>query len=179
MNGRAARIFMRGGTIDRLRTTAAFSTIACLLFSCTTANTSGTAEDGGADPLGASSDLANGPDQAGPCPAVLGSYSVTPSGQGCGDLNASAPQCIQATNMTCVAHFVSAPPGGTGAINGAASLKQDGSFDSAALLFGTVQRTGCTGTWNAATSTMTVDCGGMGSSQSCVVTLVRTSMTCP
>jgi hypothetical protein len=160
---------------------------ACGLYvtSCTSANSSLAdagdmlVGDGAAGEL-AGLDLTNGPDLMGPCPDVLGTYSVSPSGQGCGDLNASAPQCIKATNMTCVAQFASTPSGGgTGAINGSASLMPAGSFDGAALVFGTAQRTGCTGTWNAATSTMTVDCGGMGSSQSCVVTLVRTSTTCP
>jgi hypothetical protein len=42
---------------------------------------------------------------------------------------------------------------------------------------GTANRTGCTGTWNA--GTMTVDCGGTNTSQSCVVDLVRVSDTCP
>ena len=162
------------------------SIVALSIAGCTSPN--GSVSDGG-DDASASTDLAStdgagdlapGPDLAGPCPDVLGTYSVSPSGQGCGDLNASAPQCIRATTMTCVAQLASMPAGGgTGAINGSASLQQDGSFSGAALLFGTVQRTGCTGTWDQSTSTMTVDCGGMGSSQSCVVTLVRTSSTCP
>lgn len=116
---------------------------------------------------------------AGPCPDVFGAYTVSVSGQGCGDLNASAPQCIAGTGTACVAHFISAPPTGTGAVNGQAMLQMDGSFSGAALIFGTVQRSGCVGTWNAATSTLTADCGGMGSSQSCVVTLTRTGTTCP
>lgn len=157
------------------------------LFACDSSSTSANG-DGGVDASasvdlassdGAAADLSNGADSGGPCPDVFGKYSVAASGQGCGDLNANAPQCIQGTNTVCAAHFVSAPPGGTGAVNGMASLKQDGSFDGAALIFGTVQRSGCTGTWDPGTSTMTVDCGGTGSSQSCVVTLVRTASTCP
>jgi hypothetical protein len=57
-------------------------------------------------------------------------------------------------------------------------LQGDGSFDGAALTEGTVDRTGCTGTWDATTSTMTVDCGGTGSSQSCVVALTQTGTKC-
>jgi hypothetical protein len=92
---------------------------------------------------------------AGPCTGERGAYSISLSGQGCGDLNASAPECI-----------------------GTASLGADGSFSGAAITEGTGNRTGCVGTWNAATSTLTVDCGGVGSSQSCRATLTRTSMTC-
>jgi hypothetical protein len=55
----------------------------------------------------------------------------------------------------------------------------DGSFTGAAITEGTGNRTGCTGTWNAGTSTLTVDCGGVGSSQSCIATLTRSSLTCP
>jgi hypothetical protein len=115
----------------------------------------------------------------GPCPDVFGSYSVAIMGQGCSNLNASAPQCIKGTAMVCTAHFVSVPPAGPGAVNGAAMLMSDGSFTGAMLIFGTQQRSGCVGTWNGATSTMTADCGGMGSSQSCVVTMTRTSTLCP
>jgi hypothetical protein len=149
--------------------------------SCTSANT------GAAMDL-AGSDLATGDANApidlagvdfGPCPNVLGQYSVSIMGQGCSDLNPSAPQCIKGTSTACTAHFVSVPATGPGAVNGAAMLMMDGSFSGAMLLFGTQQRSGCVGTWDAATSTMTADCGGMGSSQSCIVTLTRTSLICP
>lgn len=151
---------------------------------CTQANNGAAPDDGsvdlssgdGARPM-PSSDLW-GVD-AGPCPDVFGSYSVQVAGQGCGDLNANAPQCLKGTTMTCAAHFVSVPASGPGAVNGQAMLTSDGSFTNAMLLFGTVQRSGCVGSWDSATSTMTADCGGMGSSQSCVVTLTRTSVTCP
>ena len=163
---------------------AAFGLLAGLLgASCTEANT-GAATDGmsatdlaGAD-LGASATDLAGVD-LGPCPNVFGTYSVSIMGQGCSDLNASAPQCIKGTSTVCAAHFVSVPASGPGAVNGQASLMSDGSFANAMLLFGSVQRSGCVGTWDPATSTMTADCGGIGSSQSCVVTLTRTSTSCP
>jgi hypothetical protein len=118
---------------------------------------------------------------AGPCPNVFGAYSMLmTTGQGCGDLNTSAPQCIQGTSTACFAHFVSVVAGGgTGAVNGGAMLQMDGSFSGASLIFGTAQRTGCVGSWNEATQTMTANCGGTGSTQSCTVTMVRSAATCP
>jgi hypothetical protein len=97
--------------------------------------------------------------------------------QGCGDLNPLAPQCI--VQDVCNIQFQS--NGSTGnqpAINGDPTLQQDGSFSNGALQEGSGNRTGCTGTWNAALSTMTVDCGGTGSSQACVVALKRTGSVC-
>jgi hypothetical protein len=112
---------------------------------------------------------------------VFGRYTMLmTTGAGCGNLNTGAPQCIQGTNQACFAHFVSVVPGGgTGAVNGGAMLQMDGSFSGANLIFGTVQRSGCVGSWNQATSTMTANCGGTGSSQSCTVTMVRSASTCP
>jgi hypothetical protein len=115
-----------------------------------------------------------------PCPDVSGAYSLTIiEGAGCGDLNASARQCIRQSKGTCDIQLSSPVSGGSiAAINGNASIDKAGSFDSAALTEGTLNRTGCTGSWNAATSTMTVDCGGTGSSQACVVALHRTNTLC-
>jgi hypothetical protein len=111
---------------------------------------------------------------------VFGAFSVTTAGAGCGDLNASAPQCIKGTATACALHFVSVVSGGgTGALNGGADLQKDGTFSGAAILFGTVQRSGCVGKWTSSTSTMEVTCGGVGSSQSCTATLTRTSTSCP
>jgi hypothetical protein len=115
-----------------------------------------------------------------PCPDVTGAYQVTViDGQGCGDLNALAPECIRGRGSMCDVSLQSqVPAGAAAAINGNASIQNDGSFSGAALTEGTGNRTGCVGSWNAATSTMTVDCGGMGSSQSCVVALTRTKALC-
>jgi hypothetical protein len=114
---------------------------------------------------------------AGGCPDEHGAYSIMLSGQGCGDLSSSAPECVKQT--ACALTFVSSSPGGPGkGLNGTANLASDGSFMGAAITEGTAMRTGCTGVWTEATSTLIVDCGGMGSSQSCVATLTRTSMTC-
>jgi hypothetical protein len=116
---------------------------------------------------------------AGPCPDVTGAFSVSMSGAGCGNLNTGAPQCIAPSGTDCVVDFVSTPTTGNAAVNGQATIQMDGSFTNAALMFGTAQRTGCVGSWNAATSTLTADCGGVGSTQSCIVTLTRTGASCP
>jgi hypothetical protein len=112
-----------------------------------------------------------------PCPDVHGAYAITPvEAQGCGSsFNASATQCVR--QAACGITFQS--NGSNKAINGDPALQSDGAFTGAALTEGSLMRTGCTGTWDAATSTMTVDCGGTGSSQACVVSLMRTGAMCP
>jgi hypothetical protein len=112
-----------------------------------------------------------------PCPDVTGSYtvSIVKSGsQGCADLSASAPQCI--TQTTCDLAFASVVTTGGPAVNGAASLQNDGSFMGAALSVGTEPRTGCTGSWDSGSSTMTVICGG--AAEGCTLSLVRKSTKC-
>jgi hypothetical protein len=113
----------------------------------------------------------------GPCPNELGAYTVTVAGLGCGDLVPTAPQCIQAGPTPCEVLLVSQGTAGE-ALNGDVDLDMNGNFTSGAVKEGSVQRTGCTGTWNAATSQLIVDCGGTGSSQSCIATLTRTGTTC-
>jgi hypothetical protein len=112
------------------------------------------------------------------CPNELGAYSVSIAGAGCGNLVAGAPQCIQAGSSACQVQLISQSSTGT-ALNGTVDLDMTGNFANGAITEGTVQRTGCTGTWNAGTSQLTVDCGGTGSSQSCIATLTRTGNTCP
>jgi hypothetical protein len=115
----------------------------------------------------------------GACPNLVGSYTVSTVGDGCGTLNASAPQCVQGLSP-CSIHFVSSPATGVGAVNGGATLTADGSFTNANLIFGTGQRSGCTGSWDAANNKLIANCGGFNpSTQSCTVTMIRTSATCP
>jgi hypothetical protein len=40
---------------------------------------------------------------AGPCPDQQGAYSIATSGQGCGDLSATAPECV--TQSACAITF--------------------------------------------------------------------------
>jgi hypothetical protein len=139
--------------------------------------------NGGGDD-GGGTDSASAPDAsdaaAPPCPDVSGAYSINVvEGQGCGTLNASAPQCIrQGTPGVCDILFQSVVTRGAPAINGDPTLENDGSFTNGALREGTLPRTGCTGTWDGSTSTMTVDCGGTGSTQACVLALRRTGSRC-
>jgi len=122
----------------------------------------GGATDSGATDLGA---VDTGP--AASCPDVYGAFSMMTAGIGCGDLNAGAPQRIDGDSTACLATFSS-----TGGINGTATVSADGSFSGASLSLGSAAATSCTGTWTAATSTMTVVCGS-GPSR-CSVTLTRT-----
>jgi hypothetical protein len=120
-----------------------------------------------------------------PCPDTLGRYTITvvengnDAGVGCGDFNFSAPQCIRKGPGACDIVFRSeVPQPQVPAINGDPTLQSDGSFSGGALTEGTGARTGCTGTWDATTSTMTVDCGGASSSQACIVALTRINVLC-
>lgn len=124
----------------------------------------------------------------GGCPNTLGGYSfLTATGLGCGDIDITAKQCIQfggnvGSSNACFIRFHSEQPTPGRAVNGPATgvdLQSDGTFTNADLKEGTVNRTGCIGSFNSATQTMTVTCGGTGTSQSCVVTMVRSSLTCP
>jgi hypothetical protein len=148
---------------------------------------SGTGNDSGAGDSSTQGDSATAKDTGAmtdapppPCPDVTGAYSIVViDGAGCGDLNALAPECIRGAAASCNVELRSqVSGGGPAAINGNASIQNDGSFSGAALTEGTGNRTGCVGSWDATTSTMTVDCGGMASTQSCVVALTRTKALC-
>jgi len=110
------------------------------------------------------------------CPDEHGAYSIALSGAGCGDLASAAAQCVQ--QVGCGVSFISSPSGSQRALNGSTTIGADGSFSGAVITEGSSSRSGCTGTWDATSQTLTVDCGGTGSSQSCVATLTRTGATC-
>lgn len=143
----------------------------------------GTASDGsgGRGDGSASSDSGTASDAApindsGICPDVRGRYSISHTGLGCGDLVNDSPQCID-ENASCDIDIQSkrADAGLALGVNGTTNLQTDGTFSGASLTLGTIDRTGCTGAWDESGKTMTIDCGGTGVSQSCVVTLTRTS----
>jgi hypothetical protein len=143
-----------------------------------TSDANDAASTGDANDATSTSDASDGAPPA--CPLVAGAYSVTIlDGSGCGaTLNANARQCI--LQAGCAVTFSSTATGNAKvALNGAASLQSDGSFTGAAITEGTLARTGCTGSWDSGTSTMTVDCGLTGSSQSCVLAVQRTGSVCP
>jgi hypothetical protein len=115
---------------------------------------------------------------AGPCPQLGGAYgSIQQTGQGCGDFNALARECVKQTQ--CDIKLTSTVTTGPAAVNGEAQLDMAGSIAGASVTLGTVQRSGCTGSWNPSTDELTLDCGGMGTGQSCAVTMTRSSPMCP
>jgi hypothetical protein len=112
---------------------------------------------------------------AGACPDVRGSYTITvdPSGSGCGDLDTSAPECIRQSNGCDLEFRSNVSGGGPAGVAGAVTLRADGTFIGASLTEGSAARSGCVGAWNPVTATLGIDCGGKGTSQSCVVSLTR------
>lgn len=151
----------------------------------------GPRDGGGASDARAGKDTGPGEDAAdsggdggsSACPDEQGSYTVTSSGKGCGKAFAdSAPQCIEQTG--CLIRLSSVAPSGDTALNTttAIPISADGSFTGATIYEGDgtmgTPRTGCTGAWDSKTSTLTVDCGGMGASQSCKVTLTFVRSSC-
>jgi hypothetical protein len=113
------------------------------------------------------------------CPKETGAYTVTDVGQGCGDLDITASECIKETPNGCQVLLVS-KAGVTGrAVDGTVGLDANGDFTGGMLKLGSTARTGCTGTWKPGPPReLVVDCGGMASSQSCTVTLTHVGDTC-
>jgi hypothetical protein len=128
--------------------------------------------DAGGDAI-SSSDAAG---DAAACPDEHGKYSYVATGLGCGDLGVGSPECIRQT--ACAITFVSAPSNAMAGLNGDPTIASDGSFTGGSIREGTLQRSGCTGSWDAASSTLIVVCGGMSTTQSCTVTLTRTAAGC-
>ncbi len=126
------------------------------------------------DGSGGATDLSSLPDLAGTmCPDLFGKYiNIKTSGPGCGNLSTTAPQCVGGTAVLCFAHFSSVPANqAPGAVNGGVTVGADGSFSGASLILGTNKRTNCSGSWDAASATMTVMCG-MGTEE-CTITMTR------
>lgn len=125
-------------------------------------------DTGGADMGAAGADVgsgAGGADGAGgaaACPDLFGSYTVRTAAGMCGDLDKGAPQAIDGDDVTCFAHFVSAPTKGKPAVNGGADIDARGAFKDAKLTLGTAERSPCSGTYNPLTASMTIKCGGAG-----------------
>jgi len=138
---------------------------------------SGNGSDSGNKDSGNGNDSGPGVD-AGPCPDESGAYTVMLSGQGCGDANANAPECIKQMACNITLSSVLSNPNSKPALNGTASLAMDGSFMNAPIKEGTINRTGCVGAWDGNAQTLTVDCGGVNTSQSCRAVLTRTKALC-
>ncbi len=104
------------------------------------------------------------------CPALAGKYD--PSGSGAACPSGGGPAiCI--TQTGCTITF------GAGNISGNIAIGTDGSFTNQAVMEGSLSRSGCDGTWDQGSATLSITCGGAtDSSQSCVETLTRKSTSC-
>ena len=111
------------------------------------------------------------------CPDESGRYSVTFSGLGCGTIGMQASICITETNCS-ITIATGITSGGSNEVSGMTPIQNDGSFSGAAIKEGSMSRTGCTGSWDMGSSTLTIDCGGVNTNQSCEATLVRTAGKC-
>ncbi|WP_205287559.1 hypothetical protein, partial [Escherichia coli] len=138
---------------------------------------SGNGNDSATNDSGNGNDSGGGPDAAA-CPDESGAYTVMLSGQGCGDANANTSQCIKQMSCDITFSSVAPNPNSKTALNGMAAIAIDGSFMNAAIKEGTVNRTGCVGVWDGTKQTLTIDCGGVNTSQSCRAVLTRTKALC-
>lgn len=145
----------------------------------TTTSDSGVSDDGGTKPDGSVTLDAGGGGSS--CPDVTGAYTIKKSGFGCGDLSEQAPECIADDGPDCHEQFLTKKGGigiGSGSgVSGEVDLDAAGAFSGVMLKLGSLTKSGCAGTWDAASSKMTIVCGSGASS--CTVTLTRTGDTCP
>lgn len=121
-------------------------------------------------------DSGSGGDAAVSCLDETGKYSITSSGSGCGALTTAVPICINQIKACTVS--ITTDSSGANVVSGQIDINADGSMTNATVQEAASTRTGCVGAWDAASSTLTIDCGGTGTSQSCRVTLVRTAASC-
>lgn len=114
------------------------------------------------------------------CDALPAAYAIELTDPvGCGNLVPAAIECISQAGCTATLRpLTPAKPGISGTVNLTVGAGGVTGFTNASLTLGNVMRTGCTGQYNGPSGTLTIDCGGMGSAQSCVVALHRTG-TCP
>jgi hypothetical protein len=164
-----------------------FVVVASLAAGCgssfSSADDAGAPDDAAADAASDATQGDSGPSsdaaadaESGDCPDEGGKYAVLATGAGCGNLASSGVGCI--TQSVCA--ITLAPSGAVNSTDlmGTANVQVDGSFQNATFMEGTSSRTGCVGTWDPTTSKLTIDCGGMGTAQSCSAVLTRTAMTC-
>ncbi|HEX7663029.1 MAG TPA: hypothetical protein VF407_00885, partial [Polyangiaceae bacterium] len=151
-----------------------------------TSDSGTTARDGGGGGGGTDSGGGSGGDDGGPvitsdaggggeaCPDVVGAYSISKSGLNCGDLSDQASECIADKGSDCHEEFLT-KKGGTGfgsgtGVAGEVDLDGAGGFAATTLQLGSTNKDNCVGTWDAASSTMTIVCGST-SALSCTVKL--------
>ena len=178
--------FSGTGTGGTSGTTGSTGTGTTTSSATTTGTTSGTGGMGGAGAgtttttgTTATTGTTGGSGGAAACPDVLGAYSLVKIGLGCADLSITAPQCIKATPAACTVLFASPDSTQGKGVTGQVAIDMNGDFSNGMITLGTQQRSGCTGTWNQATSQMAVNCGGQNASmQMCTATLTRTAPDC-
>jgi hypothetical protein len=117
-----------------------------------------------------------GGDSGGACPDEAGRYTMTIAGAGCGNLSTNNDECV--TQSACTINAFALGMGGNGLEASNITIDMLGAFSMAPVKEGNAARGGCVGTWDDAKSTLTIDCGGTGSTQSCIVTLTRSSTSC-
>lgn len=100
---------------------------------------------------------------------MQGAYAVTMSGAAC-PVVSDPTVCI--TQQACAITLQ-----GT-TLSGTITVGPDGSFSSGAVREGAADRSGCVGGWSSGSSTLTIDCGGKETSQSCEAVLTRAALTC-
>jgi hypothetical protein len=140
------------------------------------ADDAGTGDASSSNEAGDATEAGDAASDGGACPDEIGKYAVIAVGAGCGDLPPTASECI--AQAACGITLAPAGPAGTKGVLGTAALAGDGSFTDATLMEGSTSRNGCAGSWDPTTSKLTIDCGGVGTTQSCHATLTRTSSTC-
>jgi hypothetical protein len=121
------------------------------------------------------SDSGNSGDGAA-CVDEHGRYTMVMTGAGCGPTATDVKECI--TETSCTITIMAQSTQLNAGISGTTPIQNDGSFTGATIMEGTMMRSGCVGAWDSGTSTLTIDCGGMNTAQSCRATLVRTSLSC-
>jgi hypothetical protein len=125
----------------------------------------------------AGASLGGGGGASSPCPIPVGYYKmITIDGAGCGDLDTTVPACASAGGAACRYNIKS---NGGKSVGGTIAVQADGSFQSATIQEGSMQRSGCQGT--VAKGVLTIVCGGTDASsdQYCSATLTRTALLCP
>jgi hypothetical protein len=107
------------------------------------------------------------------CPDISGSYTIKTTQGFCSALSKNALQSIQGNDVTCQAHFVSqgVSPNSQVGVNGSAVIDENGDFTGAVLSLNKMERSPCSGSWDAGSGRMTIRCGGL--ADLCTVELDR------
>lgn len=108
--------------------------------------------------------------EAGACPQIAGFYAVAATGLACPD-QPDTSFCIKQSGCTIELDGQK--------FQGQITVGPDGSFTNATVVEGQQTRSGCVGNWDPKLSILTIDCGGVGTTQSCGLRLTRSAPVCP